>query len=81
MPEEKKLTSQEWYSIIYPNKEVVIMDPDGWDRQNFKYSWFEELITLNGGIVLYDPFVFNFNDILYGLPCKNGLIICSKLLL
>ena len=21
------------------------MDPDGWDRQNFKYSWFEELIT------------------------------------
>ena len=35
MPVEKKLTSQEWYTTIYPNKEVVIMDPDGWDRQNF----------------------------------------------
>ena len=45
MKEERKLTSQEWYKIVYPNKEVVIMDPDGWDRQNFKFSWFEELIT------------------------------------
>ena len=42
---QEKLTSQEWYPRIYPNKEVVIMDPDGWDRQNWKYSWYEELIT------------------------------------
>lgn len=42
---EKKLTSQEWYTILYPNKEVRIMDPDGWDRSNFQYSWYEELIT------------------------------------
>lgn len=43
--EEKKLTSQEWYPILYPNKEIHIMDPDGWDRSNFQYSWYEELIT------------------------------------
>jgi hypothetical protein len=44
MSEEKKLTSQEWYTILYPNKEVRIMDPDGWDRSNYQYSWYEELI-------------------------------------
>ena len=38
-------TSEEWYPIIYPNKEVIIMDPDGWDRKNWKTSWSTELIT------------------------------------
>ena len=45
MNEEKKLTSQEWNLIIYPYNEVIIMDPDGWDRQNWTYSWYEEMIT------------------------------------
>lgn len=41
----EKKTSDEWYPIVYPNKEVVIMVPDGWDRCNFKYSYYKELIT------------------------------------
>ncbi len=45
MPEEKKLTSKDWYATLFPNKEVVVLDPDGWDRTNFQFSWFEELIT------------------------------------
>ena len=24
---------------------MQILDPDGWDRNNFQYSWYEELIT------------------------------------
>ena len=34
-------TSEEW------NKECVgeVLDPDGWDRKNFQYSWFEEKIS------------------------------------
>lgn len=24
----------------------MVLDPDGWDRKNFDYSWNEELITL-----------------------------------
>ena len=39
-------TSQEWYELIqakYPD--YVILDPDGWDRANYGYSWHEELIT------------------------------------
>ena len=36
-------TSDQW------NKEddsgVIIMDPDGWDRSNYEYSYYEELIT------------------------------------
>lgn len=26
-------------------KSPVVLDPDGWDRKNFQFSWFEELIT------------------------------------
>ena len=32
-------TSKEWQEL-YP--EIKVLDPDGWDRENFKYSWFEE---------------------------------------
>ena len=42
---EEKKTSEEWYPIIFPKKEVVIMDPDGWDRSNWKFSWYKEEIT------------------------------------
>jgi hypothetical protein len=34
-------TSAEWY-VDYP---IEILDPDGWDRNNYQYSWYEELIT------------------------------------
>lgn len=39
---ETKKTSDQW------NKEfnIEIMDPDGWDRANFEYSWYQEPITL-----------------------------------
>lgn len=39
----KKMTSAEWAKLLAPGTEVY--DPDGWDRQNFQYSWNEELIT------------------------------------
>lgn len=39
-----KKTSAEW--ALQPNYEdVLILDPDGWDRTNFDYSWNEECIT------------------------------------
>lgn len=41
-PEVK--TSAEWQAI-HPNPRI--MDPDGWDRTNFQYSWFEEQITFD----------------------------------
>jgi hypothetical protein len=36
-----KKPSSEWI------KEVgyEVLDPDGWDRSNFQYSWYEENIT------------------------------------
>ncbi len=37
-------TSKEWQELF---KEVVVLDPDGWDRKNYKYSWEEELIPLS----------------------------------
>ena len=42
-------TSEEWYNEGYAtfnNKSLIILDPDGWDRQNYQYSWYEEKITL-----------------------------------
>jgi hypothetical protein len=39
-------TSQAWYEelqALYPD--FMVMDPDGWDRRNYQYSWHEELIT------------------------------------
>lgn len=38
-------TSKQWQTEIYD--ELVIMDPDGWDRQNLEHSFEVELITLD----------------------------------
>jgi len=35
-------TSAKW-QILYPNP--IVLDPDGWDRANYQYSWHEESIT------------------------------------
>jgi hypothetical protein len=40
-----KRTSEEWAAIILPSQNMHILDPDGWDRKNWHYSWYEELIT------------------------------------
>lgn len=35
-------TSDEWQKEFpYPK----VLDPDGWDRTNFRFSWYEETIT------------------------------------
>lgn len=34
-------TSQQWAEITGR----VVLDPDGWNRQDFQFSWYEELIT------------------------------------
>ena len=39
-------TSEDWHNaamLEYPG--FYVMDPDGWDRKNYQYSWHEELIT------------------------------------
>lgn len=33
-------TSEEWQKLCT----IIILDPDGWDRTNYQYSWYEELI-------------------------------------
>ena len=39
----EKKTSDEWKKLLNPYD--VIFNPDGWDRTNFKWSYYEELIT------------------------------------
>ena len=34
-------SSQRWAELTG----VVVYDPDGWDRTNYQYSWFDEPIT------------------------------------
>jgi hypothetical protein len=43
IPKEELKSSEEWQNQ-FPNPKVL--DPDGWDRKNYQYSWFEEKITL-----------------------------------
>ncbi len=38
-------TSAEWESEIPERYDLVILDPDGWDRTNFDYSFNKERIT------------------------------------
>ncbi len=38
-------TSKEWYDLVYKEHKLLILDPDGWDRKNYEYSFNEELIT------------------------------------
>lgn len=47
-------TSQEWLDIqkAVENKDIFIMDPDGWDRKNFLDSWTEK--------ITYQEYMFRF---------------------
>ena len=40
-----KKTSDKWNSKYIKKYKMIIYDPDGWDRNNFDYSWFKEKIT------------------------------------
>jgi hypothetical protein len=42
---EMKKTSEQWNKIFELQHRCKIIDPDGWDRHNFQYSWHEEEIT------------------------------------
>ena len=39
---EELKTSEEWQKQFNEN---VVLNPDGWDRKNYDYSWYEEKIT------------------------------------
>ena len=43
---EEIKTSDEWENSDLPEmKGTKVLDPDGWDRQNYQFSYYEELIT------------------------------------
>jgi len=35
-------TSEQWQQI---HSEVKVLDPDGWDRTNYDFSWYKQLIS------------------------------------
>ena len=39
--QEELKTSEEWQSLC----KIKVLDPDGWDRRNYRFSWHEEKIT------------------------------------
>jgi hypothetical protein len=41
----EKKTSKEWLNIIPDKYRLKILDPDGWDRKNYDFSFNQELIT------------------------------------
>jgi len=43
--EVEKRNSQEWLEIMQESHDVLIIDPDGWDRKNYNHSFYEEKIS------------------------------------
>ncbi len=41
---EKLKSSEEWQREF--KDKILVLDPDGWDRKNFEYSWKKEKISL-----------------------------------
>jgi|TARA_R110000822_G_scaffold82467_3_gene195093 hypothetical protein len=37
-------TSEQWFTEM-AEEGFIIMDPDGWDRTNYQYSFYEEKIS------------------------------------
>lgn len=71
-------TSKQWYDEIPEDKKIIILDPDGWDRSNYEYSFNEELIT-------YDEFqkrvLFStcmFNESVWGIQ-DNDIQDCEPI--
>ena len=44
-PKPEYKTSREWYKTIPEKYNVKILDPDGWNRTNYEFSFNEQLIT------------------------------------
>lgn len=44
-PTQEELRTSEQWMKYEEFAGTSIMDPDGWDRRNFEYSYYEELIT------------------------------------
>ena len=38
-------SSNEWAKLAFDSRGLVILDPDGWDRRNYEYSFHQELIS------------------------------------
>ena len=41
-----KKTSKDWSDYILEGTGITIIDPDGWDRRDWDYSFKKELITI-----------------------------------
>lgn len=46
MKADEKRTSEEWMNILNKDNKFKLLDPDGWDRSNFNFSYYIEQITL-----------------------------------
>ena len=75
------LTSHQWQQI---HPDPVVMDPDGWDRQNYQFSWYEELITEEEYFVrvststCYFKNLEDFLETLGGKPTNKYYRVCNK---
>ena len=44
MAKEALKTSEQWQEEV--KDKIIVLDPDGWNRQDFDHSWKEEKISL-----------------------------------
>jgi hypothetical protein len=45
MANEIRKSSKDWYNELREEENFIILDPDGWNRRNYTYSFEKEMIT------------------------------------
>lgn len=58
-------TSEEWYNELDKSIGLIILDPDGWDRSNYYWSFNQELVTADEykSRLQLSTISYNFNKI------------------
>jgi len=68
----EKRTSAEWYKNLQRYYDITIMDYDGWDRDNFHYSFYEELIFSDEFDKRFEKSTILVKNCPYGTKWDNG---------
>ena len=75
---EEIKTSDEWEKSNLPEMDgTIVLDPDGWDRTNFNFSYYQELITKDEYLLRVNMSTCRWDKDLDGKDYKQDLTMSS----
>jgi len=72
-------TSQEWFDLIQDKWELVVSLPDGWDKDNWKYSWYKEEIDVTEFMKRLEKSTIRFDKHKFGN--WEGIVVSKRVVL